>query len=72
MIKYKHEKAYGHAYDTSFRNPDFVKFAEAFGAQGYRVSSAKELEEVLRSSLRDQELAVIDVPVDYSENKGLM
>lgn len=72
LIKYKHEKAYGHAYDTSFRNPDFVKFAEAFGAQGYRVSSAKELEEVLCSSLRDQELAVIDVPVDYSENQGLM
>jgi acetolactate synthase-1/2/3 large subunit len=55
-----------------FGNIDHVKFAESLGAKGYRVSSALELSEVLKSCLKDDELAVIDCPVDYSENKDLL
>jgi len=72
LIKYKHEKVYGRYHGADFQNPDFVKFARSFGAKGYRVSSAKELGEVLQSALKDNELAVIDVPVDYRENKNLL
>jgi acetolactate synthase-1/2/3 large subunit len=72
LIKYKHRKAYGRDYGCDFGNPDFVEFADSFGAKGYRVSSAQELKEVLAESLRDDELAVIDVPVDYSENNNLL
>jgi acetolactate synthase-1/2/3 large subunit len=32
-------------------NPDFVKYAEAFGALGYRVNRSQDLESVLREAL---------------------
>jgi acetolactate synthase-1/2/3 large subunit len=72
LIKYKHQKAHGRDYGCDFGNPDFVEFADSFGAKGYRVTSAQELKEVLVESLRDDELAVIDVPVDYIENRDLL
>jgi len=72
LIKYKHQKAYGRDYGCDFGDPDFVEFADSFGAKGYRVASAQELKEVLVESLRDDELAVIDVPVDYSQNRDLL
>jgi acetolactate synthase I/II/III large subunit len=71
LIKLKHEKAYKRHYGTDFGNPDLVRFAESFGAVGYRVKTAKELDDVLAQALRNDELALIDVPVDYRENDGL-
>lgn len=72
LIKYKHHKAYGRDHGCDFGNPDFVEFADSFGAKGYRAASAEDLREVLRDSLRGDELAVIDVPVDYTQNSDLM
>ena len=72
LIKVKQEKAYGRAYDTRFDNPNMVELARSFGAKGYRVETASELKEALRQALSADELAVIDVPVDYSENKYLV
>ncbi|HLC68714.1 MAG TPA: acetolactate synthase large subunit [Candidatus Bilamarchaeaceae archaeon] len=53
-------------------NPDFVKLAESFGVQGYRVERAGELEETLNTAARSNELCVVEIPVDYSENKKLL
>ncbi len=72
LIKVKHEKAYGRAYDTRFDNPNMIELARSFGAKGYRVETAAELKEALRHSLAADELAVIDVPVDYTENEFLL
>jgi acetolactate synthase-1/2/3 large subunit len=72
LIRTKHEKAYGRAYDTGFENPDLVELAKSFGGVGYRAETASDLAEALRRALTDDELAVIDVPVDYSENANLM
>ncbi len=72
LIKLKHERAYKRHYGTDFGNPDMVRFAESFGAKGYRVSTAAELDEVLRRALKDDELALIDVPIDYRENSDLL
>jgi acetolactate synthase-1/2/3 large subunit len=72
LIRYKNIKAYGRSNGTEFGSVDHSKFAESQGATGYRVSSAKELSEVLKRCLKDDELAVIDCPVDYSENKDLL
>jgi len=71
LIKIRQEKNYGRSIGVDFENPDFVKFAESFGAEGYRVSSAKELEETLAKCLKDDVLAVIDVPINYSEHVNL-
>jgi len=52
-------------------NPDFVKFAESFGAKGYRVESTEELIPTLEAALSDGTVSIIDCPVDYAENMKL-
>jgi len=72
LIKLKHERAYQRHYGTDFGNPDLVRFAESFGLKGYRAETAKELDDALRQALKDDELALIDVPIDYRENDSLL
>lgn len=48
--------------------PDFVKLAEAYGAEGYRISKPEELEDVLRKALTSPHPAFIDVMVEREEN----
>ncbi|MHA2370469.1 MAG: acetolactate synthase large subunit [Candidatus Hodarchaeales archaeon] len=72
MIKWK-QAAEGFAdYGLNFENPDFVKYAESFGAMGHRVETADDLQIVLRKCLRMQGVHIIDVPVDYSENDRVL
>ena len=65
------KRSYGRDYGCDFTNPDFVKYAESFGAKGYRVERADELKETLKRCLKAKELAVIDAKVDYSGNDEL-
>ncbi len=53
---------------VTFTNPDFVRFAESFGAKGYRIQRAEELLPTLQRALADDALSIIACPVDYSEN----
>ncbi len=48
--------------------PDFVKLAEAYGAEGYRVTEASELEATLAIALASPNTAIIDVVVEREEN----
>ncbi len=48
--------------------PDFVKLAEAYGAEGYRISRPEELEDVLTAALSSPNPAFIDVRVAREEN----
>lgn len=48
----------------SFENPDFVKYAEACGAKGYRVERLDEFVPVFREALSLGKPCIIDVPVD--------
>lgn len=48
--------------------PDFVKLAEAYGAEGYRISKPEELEDMLRKALTSPNPAFIDVMVEREEN----
>jgi len=50
------------------RIPDFVKLAQAFGAEGYRISERQEIESVLRQALASKKTAVVEVLVDPGEN----
>ncbi len=54
-----------------FNNPDLVKYAESFGAKGYRIESAGDLVPTLEQAIADNTVVVIDCPVDYSENMKL-
>jgi acetolactate synthase I/II/III large subunit len=47
---------------------DFVRLAEAFGAQGFRVTRPEEVEEVTRLALASEQPAVIDYRVKSDAN----
>jgi len=72
LISWKMDMEIGHNVDTTFGNPDFVKYAESFGAKGYRIESADELLPVLKGALDDDTVSVIACPVDYSANAELI
>jgi acetolactate synthase-1/2/3 large subunit len=71
LIKWHQDRRFGRSGNISFNNPDFVKYAESFGAKGYRVEEAKDLVPTLEKAFADNTVVVIDVPVDYSENMKL-
>jgi acetolactate synthase-1/2/3 large subunit len=71
LIKWHQDRRFGHSNNISFNNPDFVKYAESFGARGYRVEKAQDLAPTLAKAFADNTVVVIDVPVDYSENMKL-
>ncbi|MFV9614839.1 MAG: acetolactate synthase large subunit [Gammaproteobacteria bacterium] len=71
LIKWHQERRFGHSNNISFNNPDFVKYAESFGAKGYRVEKAQELTAIVEKAFADNTVVVIDVAVDYSENMKL-
>jgi acetolactate synthase-1/2/3 large subunit len=62
----------GHDVETGFGNPDFVQYAESFGATGYRITAASELLPALRAALAAPAVSVIACPVDYSANLDLI
>ena len=68
LIKWKMEMEFGHDVAIEFSNPDFVAYAESFGARGYQVGAAGELLPILRECLAADTVSVIACPVDYSEN----
>jgi acetolactate synthase-1/2/3 large subunit len=49
-------------------NPDFVKLAEAYGAEGYRAERTEEVEPVLRQALSSPKTAVVEILVENEEN----
>lgn len=61
---------YGSRYSGSLlkNNPDFVKLAEAFSAEGVRVTSIPEFSNAVRTALRSNVTTVIDAPISLDED----
>ena len=72
MIEWKQQIHHQKSYGNDFRNPDFVKYAESFGAKGYKVKKADDFSKMLKEALSQQTVCIIDVPVDFSENYELV
>jgi acetolactate synthase-1/2/3 large subunit len=72
LISWKMDLEIGHNVDTRFSNPDFVAYAESFGAKGYQISAADELLPTLQQALADDTVSVIACPVDYTANAELI
>ncbi|OJY39825.1 MULTISPECIES: acetolactate synthase large subunit [unclassified Pseudonocardia] len=68
LIEWKMDLELGRHSSVRFQNPDFVAYAESFGATGYRIGAADELLPTLRAALADDGVSVIACPVDYAEN----
>lgn len=71
MVKFQEELKYGKSAGVNFGSVDFVKYAESFGATGLRVEKAQDLEKVLDQAFTTEGPVVVDIPVDYSDNKEL-
>jgi acetolactate synthase-1/2/3 large subunit len=71
LIEWKQMSTYGRSAYVRFNNPDFVKYADSFGAKGYRISHASELMPTLKEALNNDRVNIIDCPVDYTENLKL-
>jgi acetolactate synthase-1/2/3 large subunit len=72
LIEWKQMNEFKRSSNVHFNNPDFVKYADAFGAKGYRVESAGDLPAILEEALANDTVSIIDCPVDYRENVKLM
>jgi acetolactate synthase I/II/III large subunit len=71
LIGWKMDLQLGHHVEVGFSNPDFVAYAESFGARGYRVQAAGDLLPMLTEAMEADTVSVITCPVDYSENLRL-
>ncbi len=71
LIEWKQMNQYGRSSHIKFTNPDFVKYAESFGAKGYRIENTAALLPTLKQALADNTVSIIDCPVDYAENLRL-
>jgi acetolactate synthase-1/2/3 large subunit len=71
LIGWKMDLQLGHNMEVGFSNPDFVAYAESFGARGYHVGSADDLLPMLTEALAADTVSIITCPVDYTENLQL-
>lgn len=68
FIKWEQEAKGFANFGLDLGNPDFVKFAESFGAAGFLVRKAGDLPGILREAFARNSPAVIECPIDYSMN----
>ena len=72
MIRWKQANMGFEDWGLTYGNPDFVKFADSFGANGYRIESSDHLRETLAHCNSTPGVHLIDCPVDYSENDQIL
>ena len=73
MVEFQEEMKYGRSAGVDFGPVDFVKYADSFGAKGYRADSKEKFDQVLQTALKEAENGpvLIDVPMDYKDNVKL-
>jgi acetolactate synthase-1/2/3 large subunit len=72
MIRWKQANMGFRDFGLTYGNPDFVKYAESYGAQGHRVESAEALPALLELCLSAKGVQLIDCPVDYADNDRIL
>ncbi len=68
FIKWEQQAKGFKNFGLEYGNPDFVKYAESYGAVGMRVSKGDNLSEMLRKALSLNTVVLIECPIDYSVN----
>ncbi|WP_397585160.1 acetolactate synthase large subunit [Sphingorhabdus sp.] len=72
MIRWKQANMGFADWGLTYGNPDFVKYADSYGAKGHRVESAAHLTELLKHCRDTPGVHLIDCPVDYTENDRIL
>ncbi|MGC2401843.1 MAG: acetolactate synthase AlsS [Acidobacteriaceae bacterium] len=68
MVGVQEQAKYGRTSGVDFGPIDVVKYAEAFGARGFMISSADEIAQVLHKAFEIPGPVLIGIPVDYRDN----
>lgn len=71
LIEWKQQNQFGRTSNVKFTNPDFVQYAQSFGAHGVRIEQTEQLMPALEQALARDSVTIIDCPVDYRENLKL-
>lgn len=72
MIRWKQAVDGFPDFGMSFGNPDFVRYAQAYGAKGSRISAVEDLVPTLEAAFASGGVHLVDVPIDYSENTRVL
>lgn len=71
LIEWKQQNEFGRTSHVQFTNPDFVQYAQSFGATGIKIERTEQLMPALEAALARDTVTIIDCPVDYRENMKL-
>ena len=72
MIRWKQAVDNFTDFGLTFGNPDFVRYAESYGAKGSKVGRADDLIPTLEAAFKGGGVHLVAVPIDYSENKRVL
>jgi acetolactate synthase-1/2/3 large subunit len=72
MIRWKQANMGFVDFGLTYGNPDFVAYANSYGAHGHRADSSAHLRELLATCRDTPGVHLIDCPVDYSENDQIL
>jgi len=72
MIRWKQQQMGFIDFGLDYGNPDFVRYAQSYGAHGHRVESAASFAPLVTQCLQSPGVHVIDCPVDYSDNEQIL
>jgi acetolactate synthase-1/2/3 large subunit len=72
MIKWKQEGMGFDDFGLDYKNPDFVKYAESYGAVGHRPVSDENFQEIFTKCMNTDGVHIIDLAVDYSLNHAIL
>ncbi len=72
MIRWKQADMDLPDFGLQFGNPDFVRYAESYGAYGHRAHGVAELEQLLATALDGNGVHLIDCPIDYADSKRFL
>lgn len=68
LISWKQEMHRNRSVSTKFGNPDLQEYGSSFGIETYKLTTADELEDGLRTAVRADELNLVEVPISTYVN----
>jgi acetolactate synthase-1/2/3 large subunit len=72
MIRWKQASAGFGDWGLEFGNPNFVKYAQSYGAVGHRVTCAQDLIPTYEKAFSAGGVHLVELPVDYAENQRVL
>lgn len=68
MIRWKQAGAGFKDWGLTYNNPDFVAYANSYGATGHRLTKADDIIPVIENCYQEGGVHIVEVSIDYSQN----